>query len=377
MTIKMEISLVGIESKEVFDANSAIWHGNNYELLDLNFPVLFDPKKIDSNRNDLLRYRHFLPIENYNDFVSFSEGFTPLIKIKFSSGLIANIKLDFLFPTGSYKDRGSMVLMSKIGSLGLKKITQDSSGNAGASVAAYAAKAGINCEVFLPFETPNSKVAQIRAYNASVNKVNGNRKETAAIAFEAAKSNYYASHSFNPFFFQGTKTFAYEVMEQQNWKTPDAVVLPAGNGTLLIGCYIGFTEMFKSGVISKIPKLIAIQSENCAPLAQLQKNALFNMQSFVTTDTIAEGIAIPNPVRAKQMIEAIEGSLGEIITVTESEIINAWKEMAAMGYLIEPTSAATIAGLLKYGLGSNQTENLVSLFSGTGLKSMDKIQKMI
>ncbi len=373
----MEISYKGAESKKIYDANSSRWHGENYELLDLIFPFVFNPDKINKNRTDLLRYRQFLPIENADDFITFSEGFTPLIPVTFSNGLKAEIKLDFLFPTGSYKDRGSMVLLSKIKALGIKKITQDSSGNAGASVAAYAAKAGIQCEVFLPVETPLSKVVQIQAFNALVQKINGNRKETAAIAFEAAKSNYYASHSFNPYFFQGTKTFAYEVMEQLNWKTPDAVILPAGNGTLLLGCFIGFSEMFQGGAISKIPKLIAIQSENCAPLVQLKNNTNFNIQNYIPTDTLAEGIAIPNPIRAKQMLAAVQDSNGEIITVNEFEIIEAWKEMASIGYLIEPTSAATIAGLLKYGLGSNQTEKIVSLFSGTGLKSMDKIQKML
>ncbi len=373
----MEISYIGTESKQEFNANIPIWHGANFELLDLVFPIKFNPEKIKKNRTNLLRYSSFLPIENEENFVSFSEGFTPLIPIKFTNGISAQIKLDFLFPTGSYKDRGSMVLMSKIKSLGIKNITQDSSGNAGASVAAYATKAKINCEVFLPLETPSSKVTQIMAYNAIVKKVNGNRKETAAIAFEAAKANYYASHSFNPFFFQGTKTFAYEVMEQLNWKTPDAIILPAGNGTLLLGCYIGFMEMLQGAAISKIPKLIAVQSENCAPLKYLHADKNFDLQSFTALDTLAEGIAIPNPIRAKQMLEAVQYSKGEIITVSEMEIIKAWKEMASLGYLIEPTSAATIAGLLKYGVGSNQNENLVSLFSGTGLKSMDKIQKMI
>jgi threonine synthase len=267
--------------------------------------------------------------------------------------------------------------MSKLKEWKVRHIVQDSSGNAGAAIAAYAAKAGIPCDIFLPKETSESKVAQIQAYGANIIRVNGNRKQTAAVTFEAAQKSYYASHSFNPFFFQGTKTFAYEICEQLSWKSPDIVVLPAGNGTLLLGCYIGFKELAELDVIKKIPKLIAVQSQNCSPLVYINENPHFDANLFEGKGTIAEGIAIPNPVRLKQMLHAVIETNGEIITVSDIEIAKTWKWLASNGHFIEPTSAATIAGLNKFADGLSNELNIVSVFTGSGLKSIDKIQKIL
>ncbi|MEM9982561.1 MAG: pyridoxal-phosphate dependent enzyme, partial [Bacteroidota bacterium] len=153
-----------------------------------------------------------------------------------------HLKLDFLFPTGSYKDRGASVMISKVKELGIDKVVQDSSGNAGASVAAYCAKAGIACDIYAPKCTSQAKLTQIKMYGATLHLIDGTREDTAQAALEAAQKSYYASHCWNPYFFQGTKTFAFEIAEQMGWKAPDTVILPAGNGTLLIGAYIGFRE---------------------------------------------------------------------------------------------------------------------------------------
>ncbi|MDZ4667578.1 MAG: threonine synthase [bacterium] len=370
------IQLIGDISKKTFGTESQIWHGENYELLNLESTHKFDPSKLAGKPNNLWRYSDSIPINNTENCVTFEEGFTPLIPITFSNKNKAWVKQDYLFPTGSYKDRGASVLISKIKELGIKHIVQDSSGNAGASIAAYAKRANISCDIYLPADTSEAKITQIAAYGAKIIKVNGNRKETANQAFEAAKSSYYASHCFNPFFFEGTKTFAYEVCEQLNWKSPDAVVLPAGNGTLLLGCYIGFKELALAGIISKIPKIIAIQTEACQPLKLASESQNFNPQTYESGYTLAEGIAIPNPIRQKQMLDALKQTNGKILLVSETEIIQAWKEMANQGFYIEPTSAATIAGLMKFQEEGND-ELVVSLFSGSGLKSTEKIAKIL
>src|SRR5690606_12600491 len=138
---------------------------------------------------------------------------------------------------------------------------------------------------------------------------------------------------------------AYEVCEQLNWKAPDSVVLPVGNGTLVIGCYIGFTDLLKAGMISKMPKIIAIQSAQCAPLAKAF-DALQDYYAPVETfPTLAEGIAIAQPVRGNQILEIVRASGGKFISVQENEIVSAWCECASQGFYIEPTSAATIAGV--------------------------------
>ena len=152
---------------------------------------------------------------------------TPLEQVNIGGREIL-MKLDFLFPSGSYKDRGATVMISQALAMGVKQVVQDSSGNAGCAVAQYCARAGIGCEIFVPASTSPAKLVQIEAYGARLNLVPGSREDTAKAAMKAADHTYYASHVWNPFFFQGTKTFAYELCEQLGWKAPDTVILPAG-----------------------------------------------------------------------------------------------------------------------------------------------------
>jgi threonine synthase len=212
-------------------------------------------------------------------------------------------------------------------------------------------------------------------YGANIIKVNGSREDAAAAAKAAAAANYYASHCYNPYFFHGTKTFAYEVCEQLNWQAPDAVVLPAGNGTLIIGCYIGFQDLLRAGYISNMPKLIAVQAANCAPLATAFTIGATSPAATTNTPTIAEGIAIAAPVRGAQMLHMVRETNGTFISVTEEEIKAAWLMCGKIGYYIEPTSAATIAGLIKYNEAYSDN-TVVSLFSGHGLKSTEKVMKI-
>lgn len=357
------------------------------EILEPNYTNFLSPKghlinlknkqefSVDISKHSLWRYRKAIPIHNDNCIISMNEGFTALRQIQFKNGE-ALIKQEQLFSTGSYKDRGASVLISRAKELGITEIVQDSSGNAGCAIAAYAALAGITCRIYLPSDTSDAKVAQMKAYGANIIRVKGDREATAHAAKEAARKIYYASHCYNPWFFEGTKTFAFELCEQLNWEAPDAVVVPAGNGTLVIGCHIGFNELLAAKRINKIPKIIAVQSANCAALAQMFDENLDEIPKILKQTTLAEGIAIAEPVRAKQIISAVKETHGCFITVNELEIIEALKYTARMGYFIEPTSAATIAGLEKY-LGENKNEKVVSLFSGHGLKSIDKWMKLL
>jgi threonine synthase len=358
-----------------FDASIPIWQSPEGHTLDLSFEARIDPIAIRKRKPTLWRYREAIPVHEQTSVISVDEGYTPLVFLPIA-GKKVGIKQEQLFTTGSYKDRGATVLMSFIRGLGIQKIVQDSSGNAGCAVAAYAAMANIHCTIYLQKETSPSKVAQIKAYGAEIQFIDGTREDVAEAVMIAAQQHYYASHSWNPLFFHGTKTFAYEVCEQLGWKAPDAVVLPAGNGTLIIGCYIGFTDLLKAGIISKMPKLIAVQSANCAPLAQAFHNKQQTYSSIKTEPTLAEGIAIKKPVRGNQILQMVKESGGDFISVTEDEIKAAWKECAQKGHFIEPTSAATIAGLQKY-IPGFPDETIISLFSGNGLKSTDTILKLI
>lgn len=369
-------SLICTKTQEEYPLNDVRWHSEGGHLLDIRFRPTLDKNLYRQRAANLWRYREALPIIHDENIVSFGEGATPLQKIDID-GRSVYFKLDFLFPTGSYKDRGSTVMISKIKELGIKHVVQDSSGNAGSSVAAYCAKAGIRCDVYVPKGVSDAKLAQMKCYGANVIVVNGTREDTAEAAYQAAKNSFYASHCWNPFFFQGTKTFAFEVCEQLGWKAPDTLILPAGNGTLLIGAYIGFRELLKAGILENMPKIIGVQATHCSPLYEAFNEGLTYIPEAITLPTLAEGIAIAKPVRGKQMLQYVELSEGAFMCVGEEEIKDALIMMGKMGYFIEPTSAAVVAGVRKYMAEAPIGEKVVSVLTGTGLKASDKIAKIL
>lgn len=368
----------------VYSVDEAVWRCECGGLLDLRFKAAFPLEKIKKRKPTMWRYREAIPIENETDIVSFDEGFTPLSDVHIdiggnAAGRNVLVKQDFLFPTASYKDRGASVLISRVKALGIGEVVEDSSGNAGSSVAAYCAASGIRCRIFVPETTSPGKLAQITRYGAQLNKIPGTREDTAAAVKTAAENTYYASHSWNPFFFHGTKTFAFEVCEQLGWRAPDTVILPVGNGTLLLGVYIGFNELKTAGIIKKIPRLIGVQSANCAPLYKTFKEDLKEIPAIKSEKTAAEGIAIAAPIRGRQIIDAVKETGGDFIAVTEPEINRALHEMCGKGYYIEPTSASTIAGVKRYLRESRppRDEVIVSVFTGHGLKAGEKMVSKI
>jgi len=358
-------------------ANQPAWRCSSCGgLLNIEMESEFPLNKIHKRPFTMWRYREAIPIENDENIISLGEPLTPLAKIEIS-GRPVMIKMDHLFPTGSFKDRGASVLVSKMRELGITRAVEDSSGNAGAAIAAYCAAAEIECEIYIPAGTPAAKSIQIELYGASVKKINGSREDTAAAALEAAGKLYYASHCWNPFFIHGVKTFAFEVTEQLGWKAPDAVVLPAGNGTLILGAFTGFRELYSAGITDGIPKIIAVQSENCAPLYHSWKTSGLNKIEMKVIPTSAEGIEVANPVRAREILECVRKSGGRVITVSEEEIKAALKFALSKGYFIEPTASAAIAGVKKYLSDRDEGESIVSVFTGHGLKSPEKIRHIL
>jgi len=306
------------------------------------------------------------------------EGLTPLEEMNFNGNRVL-MKIDYLFPTGSYKDRGATVLISKTRELGIKKVVEDSSGNAGSAIAAYCARGGIRCEIYVPETTSLGKLVQIQAYGATLRRIEGSRERTAEAAMEVASRVYYASHCWNPFFLHGTKTFAFEIWEQMGWKVPDVVILPVGHGTLFLGTYLGFKELREAGMVKRIPRLVGVQSTFCAPLHQAFREGWKETRPIKKSvrletekETLAEGIAIANPVRGRQILAAVRETDGDVLAVTEREIVAAMKEMGRRGHFIEPTSAATVAGLKKY-LKHIKKGVIVSTMTGMGLKAAGKI----
>ena len=218
-------------------------------------PPPFRPDGIDKSQWSQFRYRKYMALEDESwRELTLGEGMTPVVRM---DGNVL-LKMDYMMPTLSYKDRGAAVLMAHCKAAGVDYVVQDSSGNAGNSIAAYASRAGIPCEIFVPQGTSPKKIAMIRAHGAVCTVVPGSRDHCAAVCREKADREglYYANHVYNPFFYEGTKTYIYEVMEQLG-RIPEHLVIPVGNGTLFLGAVKALEHLLESGAIVSMPRILA------------------------------------------------------------------------------------------------------------------------
>ncbi|MCX5092651.1 threonine synthase [Streptomyces sp. NBC_00365] len=292
--------------------------------------------------NSLWRYAECLPLAAPT--VSLGEGRTPLVELH--GGISA--KLDFLMPTLSFKDRGAVLLVELALRLGPRQVLADSSGNAGTAIAAYCARAALPCTVYVPEGTSPKKLEQIEAHGARVHVVDGDREATARAAREAADSpgTFYASHVFNPYFLHGTKTYVHELWEDLGGRLPDVIVVPVGNGTLLLGAALAVTELHRAGLIDRRPALYAVQAAAVAPLAHAWAEGAQELVGVTPmAPTFAEGIAIPRPPRARQILRTVRAFGGTFLTVTEEQIQHAQRDLAARGLYVESTGAACWAAV--------------------------------
>ena len=220
-----------------------------------------------------------------------------------------------------------------------------------------------------------AKLAQIQMYGPTLHKIPGSRENTARAAMEATVHHFYASHVWNPFFFQGTKTYAFEIWEQLGFTAPDTLIVPTGHGTLLIGAYLGFRDLLDRDLIPRLPKLVAVQAANCAPLYRMWRDQLADVPSVEPGGTVAEGIAIAEPSRAAQIMDIIHHTGGEVLAVTDDEIETALVDFCKQGWYLEPTSATAIAAFKKYPISGGET--VVAPLTGHGLKSTEKFLKLL
>jgi len=339
----------------------------------------FAREKIDLNINSLWRYKEIIPIENEKKIVTLGEGMTPLVHVNFM-GHKLYAKVEYMSPTGSFKDRGASVLFSLMNEFGIKECVEDSSGNAGSAASAYGARAGIKCKIFCPDYTSEGKLTQVRFYGAELNKIKGTREDTARAVQTAAQKIYYASHNHNPFFVEGLKTIAYEIAEQFNWQMPDNVVTPLGFGGLYYGLYLGFKAMFDSGATDKIPKLLGVQSDMCCPLYEaVNNNYQLDPEYIQTGHTLAEGVCGTRPVWGEQVLKAIKESKGGITTVNEDDILKGIRVLSKQGIFVEPTSAIVVKGFEHFVENRKilPEHTTVAIITGFGLKSIDKYQRLI
>lgn len=350
----------------------AVWKGKEDELLDFASLFPFNPHFYLPSENGIWKCKNFLPTTMSKTDVFLGEGNTPEIDLPWNNKFKIRVKLEHLNPTGSYKDRGAAVLMAYLKSLGIKKVVQDSSGNAGVSIAAYSRANQINCTVFVPESTSSAKMAQIKAYGAHLKPIPGSRADCANAALNAAEKTFYASHCYHPIFFQGTKTLLLEMAMNSNFKLPHYLILPAGNGTLICGCSIALKELEAGGFDTSSTQIIAVQTNSCNPLFQ-KFNGSNEQFSPEPNPGLAEGIAIPNPVRGEEMLQRVAETNGFWVSVSEYEILEAWKKLAALGHLVETTSAAVFAAITQLEEKLPENSRIWTLFSGHGLKSSDKL----
>ncbi|QBD75922.1 pyridoxal-phosphate dependent enzyme [Ktedonosporobacter rubrisoli] len=360
----MAFQLVCSRCQQIYEPGSLLWRCPCGGLFDLaTFPISFPRERINSRPPTLWRYLEALPFDpNYVGWqkVTMGEGYTPLVQLPIQQPG-AWFKMDYSMPTLSFKDRGAAVLIAKAAELGVEHVIADSSGNAGTAIAAYAARAGITCDIYVPASASSKKLKQIAAHGASVHAIAGSREDTAAAAIAAVERGgvFYASHVYNPFFYQGTKTYAFEIWEQLGGHMPDSLILPVGNGTLVLGAYYGCQDLLRAGLIERLPRLLAVQAENCAPLAQAFEHNEADAAPVENKGTVAEGIAIAAPARSRQILAALRESHGAIITVSEAEIETARLGLARQGLYVEPTAAVPYAGYL-CALNAPEGQNLAN-----------------
>jgi threonine synthase len=304
---------------------------------------------------------------SHAELIGLGEGGTPLVDLQFE-GRTVYFKCEHLNPTGSFKDRGSVVLVSTLDARGVEEAVEDSSGNAGASFAAYAARAGIRARVFVPSYASGPKQAQIEAYGAEIVRVPGPRSKAAEAVRQAADAGaVYASHVYLPHGIAGMATIAFEIAEQLG-RAPGAVILPVGHGSLLLGLHRGFEAMVEAGEIDALPPLIGVQARACAPLWTAYTQGAMQPQSVTEGETIAEGIRIVQPPRAGAVLNALGESDGWMVAVDEDSIRQGRNALARRGLYVEATSAVVWPALTM--TLKDLKDSVVVILTGSGYKGL-------
>ena len=333
--------------------------------------------EIAAREASLWRYRSALALA-HPPRVSLGEGWTPLVERSWACVKV-RFKLESQMPTGSFKDRGSAVMLNHLIEVGVGAIHEDSSGNAGSSIATYAAAAGLPCRIYVPATAPRGKIVQIAAAGAEVRAIQDSRQAVTEAALAATGESFYASHNWQPFFIEGTKTLAYELWEQLGFSVPDNILVPTGYGSNILGLERGFDELERRGEITRRPRLFAVQAANCAAFAASWAAGAEGYVPFTSGITAADGIATVKPVRTAEVLRALRRSRGGVVAVPEAEIAPALAALGHLGFFVEPTAATGAAAcslLLRDGT-IRADETSVVVLTGHGLKATDKIAELL
>ncbi len=334
--------------------------GGSLDLVDL---PAFNPSSIHSDDFSLWRYRAMLPLERR---FSLGEGLTPLVPVELD-GARFQAKLEYLNPTGSFKDRGTSTVLNHLAAHGATEVIDNSSGNAGASLAAFAGIAGMSATVFVPAATAvESKKRLIRSFGGVIIESH----DYLADVYAAAAKTTYASHAWSPYFVLGQQTAAWETWEQLERRAPDAVATPVGHGGLFLGFYRGFQALQDAGLIEKLPRMIAVQSAGVDPVVCGWESGSLMPSQIKPGPSIADGILVDTPVRGAQILRALYDSEGFALRVDNAAIEAAQQSMHTRGFMIEATSAVTAAALPQIRERIGEEAVLVIAFTGSGLKNL-------
>ncbi len=368
-----------ISCGEEFDDNEIIYTcpkcGSILEAVP-DFDV--DKSIFDGRRQNVWKYKECIPVDE-TKIVSLDEGGTPFVhcdKIGDELGVDLYVKVEGSNPTGSFKDRGMTVGMTKAMELGVHTVGCASTGNTSASLAAYAARGGLRCVVFLPSgKVALGKLAQAMFHGAEVFSINGNFDQALEAMTELAlEKHLYLLNSINPFRLEGQKTIGYEIVHDLGWQSPDRIILPVGNAGNISAIWKGVNEFHNAGFIDDLPMMTGIQAEGAAPVANSFRKHTMDLKPVENPETVATAIRIGNPVSSQKALHAIYDSNGYCETVSDDEILDAQKYLARTeGIGVEPASAASIAGLRK--LVDNgvvdKGERVVCVVTGHVLKDPD------
>ncbi len=329
----------------------------------------------------LWRYLPLLPVEGGDYIQPLHSGWTPLTKFPQLEARLGLrqlwIKNDTRNPTGSLKDRASSIAIVKALENGAQVVTAASSGNAGSSMAAFAACAGIRSYIFVPAKVPQAKLVQLVVFGANVILVKGTYDQAFELCLRASErwGWYSRNTAYNPYLVEGKKTVALEIAEQLNWKPPDKVFVPVGDGCIISGVWKGFSDLHRLGFIAKLPSLIGVQAEGSAPFVRAFQGNKERVEPLIP-HTIADSISVGNPRDQVKALRAVRDTGGRFISVSDEQIRAAMGLLAkATGIFAEPAGATALAGLIE-AIGEkwvNPDERVVILVTGSGLKDIKAV----
>ena len=338
-------------------------------------------ESLGGRRSDMWRYREVLPVENDRHLVSLGEGLTPLLR---SENLARELGIDELYikdesqnPTQSFKARGMSAAVSMAKELGAKKLAAPSAGNAAGALAAYAARAGLECFIFMPRDTPRANVVECEQTGAHVTLMDGLITDCGAeVARRKETEGWFdVSTLKEPYRVEGKKTLGYELAEQMDWQLPDVIIYPTGGGTGLIGMWKAFDEMEQMGWIGpKRPRMVTVQASGCAPIVRAFQDGTRHADEVQNAATVASGLRVPKAIGDFLILDALRASGGTAVDVTDEELIAAVGEIgAAEGVFCAPEGAACLPALRKLmDRGEVKASERIVLFNtGAGVKYLE------